>query len=53
MFSLSYTIYFIVYLDKKWDEEVSFLYFPKPLSLFFAYVSGRSHWICWFRGFKN
>lgn len=36
MFSLSYTIYFIVYLDKKWDEEVSIIFIlPKTAIIIF------------------
>lgn len=36
MFSLSYTIYFIVYLDKEWNEEISIIFIlPKATIIIF------------------
>ena len=38
MFSLSYTIYFIVYLDKEWNEEVSFIFILPKSSIIIFHV---------------
>lgn len=51
MFNPSYIMYFIIYLNKEWDEKVSII--SRAIIINFLCVSRKSHRINWFRGLKK